>query len=173
MFELKSEATGGTLYVAENQAASMGSHSVSALSWLLQKAQKNGLFHSDSMRDTVSFSFVVCHREAVLYMHWQATDNRRFYISRLKSYSAFESDEIRACNNAVKNTVKNALGAGKMKIGNAPLALVPIPEHWDPFRTDPRHQPHRFLIIKDPLKMDEGRFNGSDSSCSQIDFASS
>ena len=129
MFELKSEAAGGTLYAAENQAAGSGSHSVNALLWLLQEAKNSGLSDTDLMRDTVSFSFVMSHREAVFYMHWQSTEKKRFYMSRLKSYSAFEPDEIRACNNAVKNTVENALGARKTKIGNALLALFPIPEH--------------------------------------------
>ncbi|KAL9124107.1 MAG: hypothetical protein Q9217_006531 [Psora testacea] len=137
MFELKSEAAGGTLYAAENQAAGSGSQSVNALLWLLQEAQKSGLSDIDLMRDTVSFSFVMSHREAVFYMHWQSTEKKRFYMSRLKSYSAFEPDEIRACNNAVKNTVENALEARKTKIGNALLALFPIPEHWNPVRTNP------------------------------------
>ena len=108
MFELKSEAAGETLYAAENQAAGSGSHSVNALLWLLQEAQKNGLSDSDLMLDTVSFSFVMSHREAVFYMHWQSTEEKRFYMSRLKSYSTFEPDEIRACNNTVKNTVEHA-----------------------------------------------------------------
>ena len=129
MFELKSEANRGTLYAAENQAAGSGSQSVNALSWLLQEAQKSGLSDTDLMKDTVSFSFVMSHREAVFYMHWQSTEERRFYMSRLKPYSAFEPDEIRACNNAVKNTVENALGAPETKIGNALLALFPIPEN--------------------------------------------
>lgn len=137
MFEVKSEATGGTLYAAENQAAGSGSQSVNALSWLLQEAQKIGLSDTDLMKDTVSFSFVMSHREAVFYMHWHSTEEKRFYMSRLKSYSAFEPDEIRACNNAVKNTVENALTARKTKIGNALLALFPIPEHWKPVRTNP------------------------------------
>ena len=137
VFELKSEAAGGTLYAAENQAAGSGSHSVNALSWLLQEAQKNGLSNADLMRDTVSFSFVMSHREAVFYMHWQSAENKRFYMSRLKSYSTFEPNEIRACNNAVKNTVENAIGTRKTKIGNALLALIPIPEHWNPTRTNP------------------------------------
>jgi hypothetical protein len=137
MFELKSEAAGGTLYAAENQAAGSGSHSVNALLWLLQEAQKSGLSNTDLMMDTVSFSFVMSHREAVFYIHWQSAENKRFYMSRLKSYSAFEPDEIRACNNAIKNTVENALGARKTKIGNALLALFPIPEHWNPVRTNP------------------------------------
>ena len=37
MFELKSEAAGGTLYAAENQASGSGSHSVNALLWLLHE----------------------------------------------------------------------------------------------------------------------------------------
>ena len=137
MFELKSEAAGGTLYPAENQAAGSGSHSVNALLWLLQEAQKNGLSDSDLMLDTVSFSFVMSHREAMFYMHWHSSEEKRFYMSRLKSYSTFEPDEIRACNNTVKNTVQNAFGARKTMIGNALLALFPVPEHWNPIRTNP------------------------------------
>lgn len=38
MIEIKSEAAGGTLHVAENQAAGSGSHSVNSISWLLQEA---------------------------------------------------------------------------------------------------------------------------------------
>jgi len=137
VFELKSEATGGTLYAAENQAAGSGSQSVNALSWLLREAQKSGLSDTDLMKDTASFSFVMSHREAVFYMHWQSTEEKRFYMSRLKSYSAFEPDEIRACNNAVKNTVENALGARKTTIGNALLVLFPTPEQWTPVRNNP------------------------------------
>lgn len=69
------------------------------------------------------------YKEAVLYMNWQSTEEKRLYMSRLKSYSAFEPDEIRACNNAVKNTIEYALEARKTKIGDALLALFPIPEH--------------------------------------------
>ncbi|KAF7509570.1 hypothetical protein GJ744_007970 [Endocarpon pusillum] len=137
VFELKSEAAGGTLYAAENQAAGSGSHSVNALLWLLQEAQRSGLSDTDLMMDTVSFSFVISHREAVFYMHWQSTEEKRFYMSRLKSYSTFEPDEIRACNNAVKNTVEDALGARKTKIGSALQALFPIPQHWNQVCTNP------------------------------------
>lgn len=136
MFELKSEAAGGTLYAAENQAAGSGSHSVNALAWLLQEAPKSGPCDADLMRDTLSFSVVMSHREAVFYMHWQSTEKKRFYMSRLKSCSTFEPDEIRACNNVVKNIVENALGARKTKICNALLALFPFPENWNPVRTN-------------------------------------
>ena len=48
MVEIKSEPTGGTLYVAENQAAGSGSYSVNALLWLLKEA---GLSNSHSVED--------------------------------------------------------------------------------------------------------------------------
>lgn len=137
VFEMKSEATGGVLYAAENQAAGSGSHSVNALLWLFEEAQKTGLCDTNLAADTVCFSFVMSHREAILYMHWRCTNDKRFYMSRLRSYSTFEADEIRACNNAVKNIVQNALGARKMKIGNALMALFPIPEAWNPVRARP------------------------------------
>ncbi|KAL9591956.1 MAG: hypothetical protein Q9179_007199 [Wetmoreana sp. 5 TL-2023] len=59
IFELKSEATGETLYAAENQAAGSGFHSVNALLWLLQEAKKSGLSDTDLMSDRASFSVVM------------------------------------------------------------------------------------------------------------------
>ena len=112
MFELKFEAARGTLFTAEKQAAGSDSHYVNALAWLFQEAQKRGLSDTDMIRDILSFSVFMSHREAAMfYMHWQSTEIQCFYISRLKSYSTFERDEIRACDNAVMNIVENVFGA--------------------------------------------------------------
>ena len=127
VIEMKSEAAGGTLYVAENQAAGSGFHSVNALLWLLKEA---GLSDAHLVKDKVAFTISVSHREAIFYIHWYSADERRFYMSYLKTYSSVEPENIRACNNTVKNIIDLGLGARKAMIGNALQALFPYPEHW-------------------------------------------
>ncbi len=66
MVEMTSESAGGTIYVAENQAAGSGSHSVNALLWLLKEA---GTYDSSSLKDTIAFTITMSHREAIFYLH--------------------------------------------------------------------------------------------------------
>ncbi|KAK5190274.1 hypothetical protein LTR92_009676 [Exophiala xenobiotica] len=127
MVEMKSEAAGGTIYVAENQAAGSGSHSVNALLWLLREA---GTYDSSSLTDTIAFSITMSHREAVFYLHWYSEADRRFYMSFLKAYSSMSAEDIRACNNTVKNIIDHGIGARKTAIGKALEALFPFPQHW-------------------------------------------
>ena len=132
MAELKAEAAGGTLYVAENQAAGSGSHSVNSVLWLLQEAKKQGLTNDDWLKDTLSFSAVISHRLVVFYIHWYSEDQKRFYMSYVKSYSTVEAADIRACNSTVKNIVDYALGTRKTRISAALQQLSPIPAQWNP-----------------------------------------
>ena len=127
MIEMKSEPAGGTLYVAENQAAGSGSHSVNALLWLHKEA---GLADNLSVIDTVAFSAVVSHRQAIFYMHWYSEDDSRFCMSYLKSYSTMEPQDVRACNGIVTNIIKDALGPRRKRIGDILEALSSPPEHW-------------------------------------------
>lgn len=127
MVEMKSEAAGGTIYVAENQAAGSGSHSVNALLWLLREA---GAYDSSSLIDTIAFTITMSHREAIFYLHWYSEADRRYYMSFLRSYSSVIAEDIRACNNTVKNIIDHGLGARKTGIGTALEALFPFPQHW-------------------------------------------
>jgi hypothetical protein len=127
MVEMKSEAAGGTLYVAENQAAGSGSHSVNALLWLLRQA---GTYNSSSLKDTIAFTISMTHREAIFYLHWYSESDRRYYMSFLKSYSSLSAPDIRACNNTVKNIIDYGLGARMTAISTALEALFPFPQHW-------------------------------------------
>lgn len=127
MVEMKSEAAGGTIYVAENQAAGSGSHSVNALLWLLREA---GIYDSSSLTDTIAFTITMSHREAIFYLHWYSEANRRHYMSFLESYSSVTATDIRACNNTVKNIIDHGLGARRTAIGTALEALFPFPQPW-------------------------------------------
>lgn len=91
MVEMKSEAAGGTIYVAENQAAGSGSHPVNALFWLLQVA---GTYDSSSLTDTIAFTITMSHREAIFYLHWYSEADRRYHVSFLKSYSSVTAKDI-------------------------------------------------------------------------------
>lgn len=127
MVEMKSEAAGGTIYVAENQAAGSGSHSVNALLWLLQEA---GTYDSSSMTDTIAFTITMSHREAIFYLHWYSEADRRFYMSFPESYSSVKAKEICACNNTVKNIIDHGLGLRRTAICTALEALFPFPQYW-------------------------------------------
>lgn len=113
MIEMKADSTSGTFWHAENQAAGNGSHSVNALIWLLNEAR---LPESSLLMDTISFSAVVSHRQAIFFVHWYSEANRRFYMSYLKSYSTMEPEDIRSCNNTVKNILDHLLDQRKMKV---------------------------------------------------------
>ena len=127
MVEMKSEAAGGTLYVAENQAAGSGSHSVNALLWLLREA---GTYDNSSLTDTIAFTITMSHREAILYLHWYSQADHRHHMSFLKSYSSVTAKDIQACNDTVRNIIDYGLGARKTGIGTALKALYPFPPHW-------------------------------------------
>ncbi|KAL9112359.1 MAG: hypothetical protein Q9187_007785 [Circinaria calcarea] len=127
MVEIKSEAAGGSIYVAENQAAGSGSHSVNALLWLLKEA---GTYDSSSLKDTIAFTITMSHREAIFYLHWYSEADRRYYMSFLKSYSSMTTKDIRACNNTVKNIIDHGLEVRRPAISTALEALFPFPQHW-------------------------------------------
>ena len=131
-FELKAESAGGVLTTAEAQAAGSGSHSVNSILWLLEEAKAAGLTEVDLMQDTVSFSVVSSHRQAVAYLHWLDPKERHFYMSYLRSYSTFEAEDIRVCNNTIKNMIDNATGPRRIKIGKALVTLESIKDSWNP-----------------------------------------
>ena len=105
------------LDIAEVQAAGTGSHSVNSVLWLLEKAKAAGLTEVDLVQGTVSFSIVSSHRQAVAYLHWLDQKEHHFYMSYLKSYSTFEADDIRACNNIIKNIMETLKGLEESKFG--------------------------------------------------------
>ena len=122
MMEMKSESIGGTLYVAENQAAGSGSHSVNALLWLLREGHT---YENSSLKETVALTIAMSHREAIFYLHCYSKADRRYYMSFLQSYSTVTARDIRACNNTIKNIIDHGIGPRKTLIGTALDALFP------------------------------------------------
>ncbi|KAL2059019.1 hypothetical protein ABVK25_000311 [Lepraria finkii] len=107
------------------------------------------------MQDTVSFSVVSSHRQAVAYLHWLDPKEKHFYISYLKSYSTFEADSIRGCNNTIKNIIDNAEEPRKIKIGEALVTLEPIKGSWNPQPTATNHQRPTPLSLETPDPVSE------------------
>jgi len=140
-FELKAESAGGVLTTAEAQAAGSGSHSVNSMLWLLEEAEAAGLTGVNLMQDTVSFSVVASHRQTVVYLHWLNPEEKCFHMSYLRSYSSFEADGIRGCNNTIKNMIDNAQGPRKIKIGKALTTLEPNTGSWNPRPTTTTNPP--------------------------------
>lgn len=120
------------LTTAEAQAAGDGSHSVNSMVWLLEEAKAAGLTEIELMKDTVSFSVVASHRQAVAYLHWFDPKKKQFYMSYIRSHATFEADGIRGCNNTIKNIIDNAEGPRKIKIRKALVTLEPITGSWNP-----------------------------------------
>ncbi|KAL8883794.1 MAG: hypothetical protein Q9192_007000 [Flavoplaca navasiana] len=139
--ELKAESAGGVLTTAEAQAAGSGSHSVNSMRWLLEQAKAAGLTGVDLLQDTVSFSVVASHRQAVAYLHWLDPREKQFYISYLRSYPTFEADSIRRCNNIIKNIIDNAKGPRQIQIGKALVILEPLTSSWNTQLTVPNEPP--------------------------------
>ncbi|KAI0097339.1 hypothetical protein GGR51DRAFT_541419 [Nemania sp. FL0031] len=125
--QMKSEAAGGTLYVAENQAAGSGSHCVSSLIWLLREA---GTYNDSTWMDTIAFTISMSQRQAVFYIHWYSEDDHRYYMSLLNTYSTLIPSDIRACNSTVRNIMDYGLGRRKSTISAALEALFPYPTKW-------------------------------------------
>ena len=155
--ELKAESAGGVLTTAEAQAAGSGSHSVNSILWLLEEAKAAGLTEVDLMRDTVSFSIVSSHRQAIAYLHWLDPKEKHFYMSYLRSYSTFEADDIRGCNNTIKNIIDNAKGPRKIKIGEALVTLEPIKGSWNPQPTATNPPTPNTSFSGDPRPRKRGR----------------
>lgn len=130
--ELKSEATGGTLYHAENQAAGSGTYSLRAMEWLFDQANAP---QQDRQTDTVTFSMTGTGRLVILSAHWHSPEDRMYYMSYVKGFIASEPEQVQACHNTVKNIVEWGLGKRHSKLGDILQQLFPLTQQWTEKRT--------------------------------------
>ena len=106
IFELKSEACGGTTYHAENQAAGAGASTVRSAQWLFKQAKiKQTPF------DVATFSIVSTVTNAILYINWskpQKDDPQMddYYMSKVKSFDLTEESQMQSLHCIVENIVK-------------------------------------------------------------------
>ncbi|KAL8799653.1 MAG: hypothetical protein Q9182_005723 [Xanthomendoza sp. 2 TL-2023] len=130
IFELKSEATGGTLWQAENQAAGSGSYSVNAVRWIYQEADGP---EEPPIVDTIAFSACVTHRQVVIYVHWYSAVENQHYMSWIASLDTMH--QVQQCNNIIQNIFDHCLNTRQKKIRAALEKLNPIPERWKQARS--------------------------------------
>lgn len=130
--ELKSEATGGTLYQAENQAAGSGTYILRAIDWLLDQAKAS---QANRQTDSIAFSMTGTGRLVVLSVHWYSSENRVHYMSYVKGFQTSEPEHIQACNSTVKNIVDWAVGTRHDKLKNVLQTLFPLTHQWSEKQT--------------------------------------
>ncbi|EEH17196.1 hypothetical protein PABG_07283 [Paracoccidioides brasiliensis Pb03] len=126
--EFKAEATGGTLYCAENQCAGSGTHSVASQRWFLKQAFPS---QDPATTDAVAFVGTVSSRMAVFYIVWYSNIKARYIMSKIKAISLMEALDIQPCRDLVNNIMDYGMGQRLRRIREALAKLHPIPPHWD------------------------------------------
>ncbi|KAL8709386.1 MAG: hypothetical protein Q9220_005880 [cf. Caloplaca sp. 1 TL-2023] len=135
MLEVKSEATGGVLYAAENQAVGSGVHSVSPLRWLLEEAAPA---KAPKTADVVAFTRAISPRAAVFYVVWYSKKKSRFIMSKFSDISFLNGPkrpDIQNCRNVMKNVLDYGVNVRQVIIRNALADLSPNPPHWKKSRS--------------------------------------
>jgi hypothetical protein len=123
VFELKSEATGGTLWHAENQAAGSGTCCVNGMLWLLQQAAPD---RTRRVTDCIAFSVAATHRVTVFYVHYYVKEEQCFYMSFIQNIWNSEPADIQRCHNIIKNILDYSLDIRQRKIKDALALLYPV-----------------------------------------------
>ena len=91
MIEVKSEATGGTLYVAENQAANSGTQNVRARRCLHSQTNPSRTLPTT---DAIAFTAAVSQRMAVLHVHWYSPEKEKYYMSYIDCFRLQKPSDI-------------------------------------------------------------------------------
>ncbi|KAL7924079.1 hypothetical protein ACQKWADRAFT_19683 [Trichoderma austrokoningii] len=131
-FELKSEATGGVLYTAENQAVGSAVHCVASLRWLLSQASPSTVPSSTA---AIAITGALSPRLCVFYIAWFST-RRNCYIVSMFAYTVLmEKAGIQRCHEIVGNTIDYGMDVRKPIIRDALARLNPIPRQWEMARS--------------------------------------
>ncbi|KAL8939676.1 MAG: hypothetical protein Q9211_002627 [Gyalolechia sp. 1 TL-2023] len=125
VLELKSEASGGTLWQAENQAAGSGPSCVNSVRQLLAEADPT---QTPSTMDSIAFSACVTHRQVVFHVHFYLPEENLHYMSWIASCDTMR--DVQRCNHITQNIVQYGLGTRQTIIRNALAKLHPFPLHW-------------------------------------------
>ena len=128
--EAKAEASGGTLWVAQNQAAGSGSHMVNSIKQLLDEAQltKDATVHHTGT-EALSFTITLNQREAYIWINFIM--DKKIVMSPVNSYQYWKPSDVQACHIAIKNLLDYCLDKRKATIVRALGELFPLPAHWN------------------------------------------
>ena len=128
--ELKSNATGGNTWHAQNQAAGSGTYCVSAMKWLLDQAHT-----SSSETDSAAFSLAASGSVVTLSIHWQSKEDRAYYMSYVKGFIPTDMQHVQECHDMVKNIVEWGIGPRHKILKGVLQTFFPLPDHWTRKRT--------------------------------------
>ena len=98
VFEIKSEATGGTIFHAENQIVGSGTYTVRAVQWLCEQAEIEF-----DLVDSATFSVVYNARIVILYINWFSKQKQRYCLSKVRLFETMVGQHIQECHNIMKN----------------------------------------------------------------------
>ncbi|KAK0951679.1 hypothetical protein LTS16_026040 [Friedmanniomyces endolithicus] len=138
VFEMKSEAMGGTLWHAENQAAGSGACCVNAKRWLYREAYGT---NDQLVVESIAFSACVTHREVVFHVHHYSAADNLYYMSHLEAFQTVR--QVEECNNIVSNIFKHALESRQDKTREQVKLLYPFPAHWKKTRSASVMEPQK------------------------------
>ncbi|KAK0887583.1 hypothetical protein LTR02_017097 [Friedmanniomyces endolithicus] len=150
VFEMKSEAMGGTLWHAEYQAAGSGACCVNAMRWLYREAYST---NDQPVVESMAFSACVTHREVVFHVHHYSTADNLYYMSLLEAFQTVRQVEER--NNIVSNIFKHALGSRQDKTREQLKLLYPFPAHWKRTRSASVMEPQNPATDEDDTANDD------------------
>lgn len=123
--EIKSEATGGTLYAAENQLAGSGAHRVRSLIALLDMIDPK---RKRKCTDAIVFSAAVTQRGAVEHLHYYDTEKDMFCMSYIAEF-AFLKD-AQACHDFHQNIADWLLNVQQPAVREVLRKLQPVTQSW-------------------------------------------
>ena len=123
--ELKSEAMGGNLWQAENQAAGSGASCVNSTRWIFREACPSA---ATSVVDTIAFSACITHRLVVFYVHFYLAETKEHCMSWIASCETMR--HVQKSNHLVESILEHCLGVRQTNIRIALAQLYPFPDHW-------------------------------------------
>lgn len=125
ILELKSEAMGGTLWQAENQAAGSGACCVNIARWIFEQAYPS---QTQSVLDSIAFSACLTHRRVYFFVHFYSPTHKRYYMSSIADFDTF--NQVQQSHDIVQNIFDHCLGDRQTKIRDALTLLFPFPSTW-------------------------------------------
>ena len=125
LIELKSEATGGTLYAGEGQTALDGAHRVRSQLWMLDQIDPTA---PRSCTDAIVFSSVVSQREIVTHVHYYNPEDGNIYMSYIDDFP-FRKDP-QGCRNHNENLSEWLVKVQQPTIRDILRRVHPVMKSW-------------------------------------------
>lgn len=128
--EFKFPSRRGTDWIAENQNAGTGAHSVNSIE-ILMNYTKDKKQHA--VIDSLFFSCVADVNHASLWVHWKSVENDfKFVSGEVNSYRFKKPADLRAFRVTVKNIIDHGINERLIMIKEALKNILPLASEWEP-----------------------------------------